>query len=77
MVQNNLNKMKRLLVLAVLSVFTLSSFNSIKSTENVLIEKSTKMRHYTYKCKNGNYGSFSCDCDLAGAWNVANALCSL
>lgn len=67
--------MKKLLVLAVFSVFTLSSFNSSEKAKGVE-KKTTKMILYNFRCANGNYGSFYCDCDLAGAIKVATSLCS-
>ena len=49
--------MKKLLVLAVFSVFTLSSFNSSEKAK-VVEKKTTKLQKYNFWCANGNYGSF-------------------
>lgn len=68
--------MKKLLVLLVFSVFTLSSFNSSERTK--IVEKtSTKAIKYNFWCANGNYGSFWCDCNLEQAKKHTAVLCSI
>ena len=57
--------MKKLLVLAVFGLFTLSSFSTFEKEE---VKKSnTKLIHYQYWCANGNYGDYWHDGDLASA----------
>ena len=67
--------MKKLLVLAVFGLFTLSSFSTLEKEE---VKKSnTKLIHYQYWCANGNYGDYWHDGDLASAKKITAALCSL
>ena len=68
--------MKKLLVLAVFSVFTLSSFNSSEKAK-VVEKKTTKLQKYNFWCANANYGSFWHDGDLESAKKITAALCSI
>ena len=76
------NDMKNLLILAVITIFTLSSF-ATNTTEDVkLISKTgSKINNQTfttwyYLCRSGRRGSFICNgCDRSEATIIANSNC--
>lgn len=60
--------MKKLLILAVFSIFTLSSFN--------IAEKIVEARtHYKVTCKDGTVFYFTADVSLENAQTIGKAIC--
>ena len=65
--------MKKLLILSIISVFTLSSFATFPSKEN---KEPVKLKTWFYTCADGRKGSFLCDgCDHSSALIIANTIC--
>ena len=64
--------MKKLLVLSVIGMITLSSFGTTFAEE----KKTVKLTTWYYKCKSGGSGSFLCDgCDSGSALTIAVSIC--
>lgn len=62
--------MKKLLVLTVIGVFSLSSFSSIEKKETVLMQK------WYARCADGTIGgTFVCDCTQSQANQIAGIMC--
>ena len=61
--------MKKLLVLSVVGVFSLSSF--VSNTE----EKELEAKIWRYTCANGSTGTFICPCNQADAQFIGNYHC--
>lgn len=63
--------MKKLLILSVIGVFTLSSFSTVEKKEVV------KMKYWTAMCANGTIGGyFACDCTQSQANQIAGVMCN-
>ncbi|WP_395045090.1 hypothetical protein [Flavobacterium sp.] len=65
--------MKKILILSVLFIFTLSSFNSKEvKAKNVLPTT------WNYKCRDGSSGQIYCPsgCSYSEALSIANHICS-
>ena len=66
--------MKKVLILLVCGIFTLSSFG-LKTTESKC-DKSVKRMKYYFHCRDGHMsGSFICDGGMEEAQAIANSLC--
>ena len=66
--------MKKLIMLSAISIITLSSFGMKEKHTN---KKPVQMMKYWFHCADGSgSGSFTCDCDLAGAQSIANFACT-
>lgn len=65
--------MKKILILSVLCIFTLSSFK-----DNEEKAKSVSPTTWNYKCKNGQSGQIYCPsgCTQSEAQSIANHICS-
>lgn len=67
--------MKKITVLSLVGIFTLSSFNlDIMKT----IKTTVELQRWYYKCKDGRTGSFLMErgAEKSAAYEIANALCS-
>ena len=63
--------MKKLFILSVIGVFSLSSFSTIEKKEVV------KAKYWTAMCADGTIGGyFYCDCTQAQANQIAHIMCN-